>query len=137
MVHTLFGWGRRGVEAGGGRVRSSDGELGDGVALEQRRREHCRSLGLHLAQQVARVVETEVRRTALAASLTIRRQQVAADDNNDDLTAPMNPQVSCWRRIGPCTYRYLQFPLDSRVAKASDWRLSGLASSSPGRRAVE
>ena len=74
-VHTLLR--RPGVEAGGGRVGASDGELGDRVAFEQRRREHGRSFRLHLTEQVAGVVETEVRRTALATSLTVGRQQVA------------------------------------------------------------
>ena len=68
---------RRGVEAGGGRVGSGDGKLGDRVAFEQRRGEYGRSLRLHLTEQVARVVETEVRRAALPTTMTIRRQQVA------------------------------------------------------------
>ena len=102
-VHTLLR--RRGVEAGSGRVGASDGELGDRVAFEQRRREHGRSFRLHLTEQVAGVVETEVRRTALATSLTVGRQQVAVSRRQprDNRSARSAGEVLTGRRCKRAT----------------------------------
>lgn len=75
-AYTLF-W-LTGEEAGSGSVVTSHGELGDRVAFEQRRGKNGVTFRLHLTQQVAGIIDSEIRRTALPSSLTISRQQVAA-----------------------------------------------------------